>query len=121
MLEKLNLLKNLRKLDSSANMMQTVMQLITEPMSKFMDQYNKPQIEGGLLRKGDVRCIFAIMPMKVGEGEDEVELMVPHVLILGYDSQSARWVVTRKHSIQELINQSEDEQGQIGAGAEEEE
>lgn len=120
MLQGLNLLKGLKKLDNSANMMQTVMQMITPPMSQFMEKYNKPVSDGGLLRKGDVRCILAIMPMMVGEGEEEVEVMVPHVLILGYEAQTAQWFITRKHSIQELLNTAEDEQGTIGAGNEEE-
>ncbi|MCI4650845.1 hypothetical protein [Phaeodactylibacter sp.] len=117
-LQMLNALKGLT--GDPSKMIQQVVQMITPPMLGFLEKYNKPISEGGLLNREDVNCIFAIMPMRTDVDGTEVQVMVPHILTVGYDAQLARYTINAKHSLDELLKKAEQD-GALNEGKDEEE
>lgn len=114
----LNALKGLT--GDPSKMIRQVVQMITPPMLGFLEKYNKPKSEGGLLNKEDVNCIFAIMPMRTDVDGTEVQVMVPHILTVGYDAQLARYTINSKHTLDELLKKAEQD-GALSEGKDEEE
>jgi hypothetical protein len=117
-LQMLNALKGLT--GDPSKMIRQVVQMITPPMLGFLEKYNKPKSEGGLLNKEDVNCIFAIMPMRTDVDGTEVQVMVPHILTVGYDAQLARYTINSKYSLDELLKKAEQD-GALSEGKDEEE
>ena len=114
----LNALKGLT--GDPRKMIRQVVQMITPPMLGFLEKYNKPKSKGGLLNREDVNCIFAIMPMRTEVDGTEVEVMVPHILTVGYEAKFARYTINAKYSLDELLKKAEQD-GALNEGREEEE
>lgn len=97
-----SLMKKATDQGSNGNILQMGLGMLTPMMDQFSEKYNKPEEEGGLLKKGDWKCCIAIIETSMHRENGEViNVYMPHVLVLAFD-QVAGMRVSAKYTLNEL-------------------
>ena len=98
---------NIKKLfgGNSQLMMAQAVNMLGPLLGEFMDKFNRPEDEGGLLQEGDHTCCIGIVPTKVRNGEGEETTYLPYVLTLAYDQATARMYISNKILLTKILEE----------------